>query len=847
MTAENEHFYETFQPSHYDLYIDVNRGTKVISGRTTISGEAKATEISVHQKYLTITSVTDEAGQDLAYTVDNEHEAIRVTLREVGPTALTITYTAPLTDTMMGIYPSYYEVAGEKKQIIGTQFETTFARQAFPSIDEPEAKATFDLALKFDEQPGETVLANMPELREEDGVHYFATTVRMSTYLVAFAFGDLQSKTTRTKSGVEVGVFATKAQKANELDFALDIAKRSIEFYEDFYQTPYPLPHSWQLALPDFSAGAMENWGLVTYREAYLTLDPDNTPLRQKQVVATVIAHELAHQWFGDLVTMKWWDDLWLNESFANMMEYVAIDAIEPDWHIWELFQTDDVSAALNRDATDGVQSVHVQVEDPAEIDALFDGAIVYAKGARMLVMVRALLGDDALRKGLKAYFDAHQYGNATGADLWQALGDASGLDVGTIMTSWLEQPGYPVVTAAVVDGQLTLAQQQFFIGEGEEKGRQWQIPLNSNYEAVPQLLTEHEIVVGDYQQLRAESGQPFQLNVGNNSHFIVKYDETLLADLAQDATKLSAISQLQLLQDQRLLAEGRLTSYATVVPLLQTFANSKHVVVTTTLYDVANNLKKFVTPDSEEEHQLQMFFDSLSRQQVARLGWHAQAGESSDDAITRPLVLRAALYAQNAEAIAAAHDLFVAQQADLLALPAEVRGLVLRNEVENYGNEALFDQLLQAYVASSDATFKRDIQGALTQTPDSDLIATLISKFEDANTIKPQDLRAWYRGVLANKHGQQAAWDWIRADWQWLEDTVGGDMEFTTYITVTAGIFQTAERLAEFKAFFEPKLPTPGLTREITMDIKVVETRVALVEAEQEAVNAAIRAANND
>ena len=847
MTAENEHFYETFQPSHYDLYIDVNRGTKVISGRTTISGEAKATEISVHQKYLTITSVTDEAGEDLAYTVDNEHEAIRVTLREVGPTALTITYTAPLTDTMMGIYPSYYEVAGEKKQIIGTQFETTFARQAFPSIDEPEAKATFDLALKFDEQPGETVLANMPELREEDGVHYFATTVRMSTYLVAFAFGDLQSKTTRTKSGVEVGVFATKAHKANELDFALDIAKRSIEFYEDFYQTPYPLPHSWQLALPDFSAGAMENWGLVTYREAYLTLDPDNTPLRQKQVVATVIAHELAHQWFGDLVTMKWWDDLWLNESFANMMEYVAIDAIEPDWHIWELFQTDDVSAALNRDATDGVQSVHVQVEDPAEIDALFDGAIVYAKGARMLVMVRALLGDDALRKGLKAYFDAHQYGNATGADLWQALGDASGLDVGAIMTSWLEQPGYPVVTAAVVDGQLTLSQQQFFIGEGEEKGRQWQIPLNSNYEAVPELLTEHEIVVGDYQQLRAESGQPFQLNVGNNSHFIVKYDETLLADLAQDATKLSAISQLQLLQDQRLLAEGRLTSYAAVVPLLQTFANSEHVVVTTALYDVANNLKKFVTPDSEEEHQLQMFFDSLSRQQVARLGWHAQAGESSDDAITRPLVLRAALYAQNAEAIAAAHDLFVAQQADLLALPAEVRGLVLRNEVENYGSEALFDQLLQAYVASSDATFKRDIQGALTQTPDSDLIATLISKFEDANTIKPQDLRAWYRGVLANKHGQQVAWDWIRADWQWLQDTVGGDMEFTTYITVTAAIFQTAERLAEFKAFFEPKLPTPGLTREITMDIKVVETRVALVEAEQEAVNAAIRAANND
>lgn len=845
MTAENEHFYETFQPSHYDLYLDVNRGSKLITGRTTISGKAKALAIAIHQKYLTIDAVTDEAGEALTYTVDNEHEAIRVQLREVGPTALTITYTAPLTDTMMGIYPSYYEVQGEKKQIVGTQFETTFARQAFPSIDEPEAKATFDLALKFDEQPGETVLANMPEIREADGVHYFATTVRMSTYLVAFAFGDLQSKTTRTTSGVEVGVFATKAHKANELDFALDIAKRSIEFYEDFYQTPYPLPHSWQLALPDFSAGAMENWGLVTYREAYLTVDPDNTPLRRKQVVATVIAHELAHQWFGDLVTMKWWDDLWLNESFANMMEYVAIDAIEPDWHIWELFQTSDAPAALSRDATDGVQSVHVQVEDPAEIDSLFDGAIVYAKGARMLVMVRALLGDDALRKGLKAYFDAHKYGNATGADLWQALGEASGLEVGAIMNSWLEQPGYPVVTATVVDGQLTLSQQQFFIGAGEDQGRQWQIPLNSNYAAVPELLTDQQIVVGDYQQLRAESGQPFQLNVGNNSHFIVKYDETLLADILRDANSLSTISQLQLLQDQRLLSEGGLTSYATVVPLLQTFANSEHVVGTTALYQVANNLKKFVTPDSEEARQLQVFFDGLSRQQVARLGWQAEAGETSDDAITRPLVLRAALYAENADAIATAHQLFVDQQTDLAALPAEVRGLVLQNEVENFGSEALFDQLLQAYVASSDANYKSDIQVALTQTTDPALITKLVGKFEDANIIKPQDLRAWYRGVLANERGQQAAWDWIRTEWQWLDDTVGGDMEFTTYITVTAGIFQTAERLAEFKAFFEPKLPTPGLTREITMDIKVIETRVALVAAEKEAVNAAIQAAN--
>ena len=365
-------FYETFHPEHYDLFIDVNRADKTISGTSTITGEAQDDTIFINQKYMKISAVRAD-GKDVDFTVDDKDEAIKIDLGRTGETTIAIDYSAPLTDSMMGIYPSYYELNGEKKQIIGTQFETTFARQAFPCVDEPEAKATFTLSLKWDEKPGEIALGNMPETSIENGVHHFEETVRMSTYLVAFAFGELQSKIAETKGGIKVGVFATKAHKPKELDFALDIATRAIDFYEKFYETPYPLPHSWQLALPDFSAGAMENWGLITYREAYLLLDPDNTSLEMKKLVATVITHELAHQWFGDLVTMKWWDNLWLNESFANMMEYLSVDNLEPDWHIWEMFQTNEAPAALQRDATDGVQSVHVQVNDPAEIDALFD------------------------------------------------------------------------------------------------------------------------------------------------------------------------------------------------------------------------------------------------------------------------------------------------------------------------------------------------------------------------------------------------------------------------------------------------------------------------------------------
>lgn len=838
--ADSTRFYEKFQPVHYDIYLDIDRAAKHFKGITTIKGNAVDTKIALHQKFLNVASVQAD-GQDVPFSFSDHQEAIQLELPHSGDVELKVVYDAKLTDTMMGIYPSYYTVAGQKKQLIGTQFETTAARQAFPGIDEPEAKATFSLAIKYDEQPGETIIANMPEDHVENGVHYFQETVKMSTYLVAFAFGELQSKFAKTKSGVEIGVFSTKAHQPKELDFSLDIAKRAIEFYEDFYQTPYPLPQSYQLALPDFSAGAMENWGLVTYREAYMLLDPDNTTLNQKRLIATVITHELAHQWFGDLVTMKWWDDLWLNESFANMMEYVAVDALEPEWNVWEMFQTSEVPMALQRDATDGVQSVHVAVDDPAEIDTLFDGAIVYAKGARMLVMVRALLGDDAMRKGLKNYFAAHQYGNATGADLWQALGEASGMNVGQIMESWLEHPGYPVVEVKVEDGKLMLSQQQFFIGDGEEKGRLWQIPLNANYNQAPAIFSEQSLVLGDYTQLRKQNGRPFRVNVGDNSHVIVKYDETLLNDILDHLDELGAIDQLQLLQDLRLLAEGRQISYAQIVPLLSRFKDSRSGIVNEMLYHVANSLKNFVQPAAKTERQLQQLFDQLSVKQVQRLGWLSQKDESNDDQLTRPIVLSAALYAQNRDTIKQAQALFNQYQDHLADLPADVRGLVLANEVKNYGSQELFDTLLADYQKTADAGFKQDICAALTKTQDDQLIAQLIDRFEDADTIKPQDLRAWFRGVLANDHGQQAAWDWIQQEWSWLEKTVGGDMEFPTYITVISRIFKTSQRLAEFKRFFTPKENDPMLKREIQMDEKVIASRVELIESEQAAVNAAI------
>ncbi|MDF7638036.1 M1 family metallopeptidase [Lactobacillus sp. ESL0791] len=836
-----KHFYETFHPEHYDLFIDVNRENKTIKGTSTITGVAQEKTVLIHQKYMKISSVTCD-GSDVPFTVDDKNEAIEINLGKTGQVTLKIAYEAPLTDTMMGIYPSYYQVNGVKKEIIGTQFETTAARQAFPCVDEPEAKATFSLALKYDEHEGETTIANMPEIKVENGVHYFEKTVRMSSYLIAFGFGDLQSKMTETKDGVKVGVFATKAHKAKELDFALDIAKRAIEFYEDFYQTKYPLPHSWQLALPDFSAGAMENWGLVTYREAAILIDPDNSTVEQKAYVATVITHELAHQWFGDLVTMKWWDDLWLNESFANMMMYLSVDAMEPDWHIWDnMFQISEVPAALNRDATDGVQPVHVQVEDPADIDSIFDSSIVYAKGARMLVMVRTLLGDDALRKGLKYYFEQHSYSNATGDDLWNALSTATDLDIGKIMHTWLDQPGYPVVSAKVVEnGHLILSQKQFFVGEGKDIGRTWAIPLNANFDA-PQIMSEKKVDLGSYQELRAKAGHALRLNVGNDSHFIVKYDDTLMTDIMNELNELKPVDHLQLLQDLGFLADSKQISYAEIVPLLPKFADSRSNIVIKSLFGSARKLRKFVEPGSAAEKNLKDLFDKLSQKQLVRLGFQVKAGENIEDTQIRPNEVSASLYAENPATIKALHELFTKNEADLHGLSADIRAYVLMNEVKHFGSHDLQVKLVGEYQTAVDPAYKNDLLAAITDTENAAELNEIIANFKNANLIKPQDLTSWYYNVLLNRKGEQAAWNWIRDEWSWLEKTVGGDMEFTSYIKVIANVFHTPERLAEFKAFFEPKINQPGLGREIQMDTKVIATKVDLIREEKDAVNEAV------
>ena len=839
-----EHFIEKFVPENYNIFLDINRTEKSFSGNVAITGEALDNVISFHQKDLTIASVLLD-NQNLDFKVDNQQESLSIDLPETGTMTLVIEFSGKITDNMTGIYPSYYTVDGMKKEVISTQFESHFAREAFPCVDEPEAKATFDLSIKFDQAADEIVLSNMPEVdaerRKETGLWTFDTTPRMSSYLLAFALGGLQGKTASSKNGTEVGVFSTKAHNPKTLDFALDIAVRVIDFYEDYFGVRYPIPLSYHVALSDFSAGAMENWGLVTYREVYLLVD-ENSTVKSRQNVALVVAHELAHQWFGNLVTMKWWDDLWLNESFANMMEYVSIDAIEPSWNIFEDFQTTGVPLALQRDATDGVQSVHVAVNHPDEINTLFDPAIVYAKGSRLMHMLRRWLGDDDFRAGLKIYFEKHQYSNTIGHDLWDALSEASGKDVAAFMDAWLEQPGYPVVTAEVVDDTLVLSQKQFFIGEGQDQNRIWPIPLNTNWTGLPETLTEERLAIPNFSQLAAQNEGALRLNTANTAHYITNYKGQLLKAVLNQLTELDTTSKLQVVQERRLLAESGEISYAELIPLLTKLTDETSYLVSEAIAQVVDGLDMFMDEGSEAQAEFKALVNRLMQKNYDRLGFEPQVGESDEDEMVRQKAISLMLYADNADAVAKAEEIFDAHKENIESIPASIRLSVLANQVKHAETEELVSLYLDCYVKTNDGNFRRQLAAALSNTKEKATVERILGELKNKDVVKPQDLAmSWYRPFLNKDFSQGAFWNWACENWDWITSALGGDMSFDKFVIYPANTFKTPERLEEYKAFFEPQLDDMAISRNITMGIKEISARINLINTSKAAVESAL------
>ena len=826
---------EQFVPEHYDLSLTLEREARTFNGVVTIHGASTvgATSIAVHAKDLAIESVTFD-GKEAEFKAANNDELVIIhpDIKE-GSHIVVIGFSGDITDAMHGLYPCYFEHDGVKKELLATQFESHHAREVFPCIDEPAAKATFNVTLTT--EPNNTVLGNMPvksqNLEHEKLVTTFEKTPRMSTYLLAWVIGELHKKTAKTNSGVEVNIWATPAQPAESLDFALDIATRTIDFFDEYFDTPYPLPKSDHVALPDFSSGAMENWGLITYREIALLADPKTTSVSSKHYIATVVAHELSHQWFGNLVTMKWWNNLWLNESFATLMEYIAVDALQPEWNVWLDFATMESILSLRRDSIDGVQAVQVDVNHPDEISTLFDGAIVYAKGARLLRMLQHYIGHEAFQTGLKAYFAKFAYGNTEGNDLWAELGKASGKDITSFMNTWISQPGYPVVSVEASNDVLNLSQKQFFVGPHEPSTKLWPIPLNSSSNNLPEIMSAKELTITQI------DGTPIRLNVGDTAHFITHYDSQSLAKLVDEVRNgnLSPLDRLQLLHEQTLLARGNEATSAEIIPLLDAYKLETTEAVWDIISVAIGELKKFVEDDEASEKKLRKLSADLAREQYNRLGWHQQEGEEESDTKLRATIIGTMLYGEDEDAIKKALDLYTSTP--LADLNPELRALIIGAAVRHGNDDSIYDTLIREYKKTSSGDLQQDIASGLTSSKNPKKLAELLALVLDDKVVRSQDVARWFVWTIRNRYGRDVAWQWVQDNWAWIKKTFGGDKSYDDFPRYSALGLMTRTQLEEYKVFFAPMQNEPALKRVIAMGISEIEGRVELIERDTAAV----------
>jgi aminopeptidase N len=774
------------------------------SGQVIITGKKAgrpSERVTLHQKDLRISGATivkhdkrgDEAVEIERINVQKSYDEVRLhTVEKLFPGNYTVTlaFEGQITRPMNGIYPCFFEHDGQEQKLIATQFESHHAREAFPCIDEPEAKATFVLTLTTPQS--KAIIANTPiKLQETVGdtvVTTFEETPRMSTYLLAFAFGDMDFLEAKTKEGTVVRAYATP-ENVKHTDFALDVAVKCLEFYNEYFDIPYPLAKCDFIALPDFASGAMENWGCITFREQALLVDPANTSLPMKQWVANVVAHELTHQWFGNLVTMKWWNDLWLNESFASWMSYLAIDQLFPEWKVWEQFIVDEQSQALKLDALDNTHPIEVTINHPDEIRTIFD-AISYEKGASVILMLKDYLGDEKFRDGLRVYLKRHAYGNTASTDLWAAWEEASGKPVQDFMRAWTTQAGYPLVYAGSYEGKPSLLQERFYLNPKATKADTlWPIPL----------LTKQLKLERIEKSVQATTlPNDLLLNQGRTGFYRVAYESALSQRLAEQVKqgKLSALDRLGLLADSFEASKAGYSSTVDTLKLLQAYENEDNTFVWDVITNVLAGIRSTMR-DEELRDAMKPLGRKLAATQVARLGWDAKDGESHFDTLLRPTVLGLAAVSDGEAVVAEALKRFHAMQKPEDVDP-DIRGIVYGTAARK-GAAKEFDKLLAMHNASKNSEDRVTLSAALTAFEQPELYKKALSQIATSN-VRLQDAGYWVAYSFANRFARDTTWQWMQDNWEWLEQNMGNDLSFYRMPNYAARNYSDESFLPEFK-----------------------------------------------
>jgi puromycin-sensitive aminopeptidase len=774
----------TAVPSRYDIRLEPDFTTLTFRGQESVALDVTETisEIVLNAIELAIDSASleNDRGDTIRATATMDDSAERCRLALASPAArgrwrLRLAFRGTLNDKLRGFYRSVYkDPSGVSRTMAATQFEATDARRAFPCWDEPSFKAVFAVTLAID--PALTAVSNTAIVSEtsENGrkVVRFADTIVMSTYLVAFVVGELEATDAIPIGRTPLRVWCVPGKK-HLAQFGQEIGAASLAFFEDYYGLPYPGDKLDLLAIPDFAAGAMENLGAITFRETALLVDETAASHAELERVADVVAHENAHMWFGDLVTMTWWNGIWLNEAFATFMEMLAVDAWKPEWQRWNTFGVSR-AAALSLDGLHSTRPIEFPVTSPRDADAMFD-VLTYEKGAAVLRMLEQYLGAVVFREGVRGYLLAHRFANADTGDLWAALGRASQQPIPAVMDGWIFRPGYPVVTVSRdPGGHLVLSQQRFnYLREPlpsatAEPEQPWQVPIQLRLYAGGRQSEERVLLSDREARLRVGAGaERVVANAGGHGFYRVRYAPDLLDALLQRIEALAPIERFNLVNDAWALAVAGLMPLTAYLDLTARFRDERDRNVWSVLLGSFNTLNRILEP--ADRRRFEAFVRDRAAAAFEALGWTPRTGE---DELTRQLrgdLVRAlGVLGNDASVQARAVEVYRAYLADSGAVDPNVLPAVIA-VLAHTGDAGRYEDFLRRFRSAGTPQEEQRYLYALAGFREAQLMRQTLERAVNGE-IRTQDAPFVVRSMLMSVDARELAWDFVKQHWDTMD-----------------------------------------------------------------------------
>ncbi|KAK5962370.1 arginine/alanine aminopeptidase PWA37_000413 [Arxiozyma heterogenica] len=867
MSYEREVLPTNVTPVHYNLQFEPNFQDFTFIGSTSIQlrvNDSSIDSISVNTLELEYESVKlNDQIDNTGLEIDTDKQVAKFSFPKgtIGSLAtsedamitLDIKFKGILNDQMAGFYRAKYmdPKSGETKYMATTQFEATDARRAFPCFDEPNLKATFSVTLVS--ETNYTHLSNM-DVKEESvnetgkKVTVFNITPKMSTYLVAFIVAEL-AYVENTEFRIPVRVYATPGTECKG-QYSADLAAQTLKFFEYTFNIDYPLPKMDMVAVHEFSAGAMENWGLVTYRVADVLIEPSEASLDRLQRVAEVVQHELAHQWFGNLVTMDWWESLWLNEGFATWMSWYSCNNTNPDWKVWEQYVADSLQRALSLDSLRSSHPIEVPVKNAAEINQIFD-AISYSKGSSVLRMVSKWIGEHYFIKGVSEYLCKYQYDNAKTEDLWRYLSLVTGKDVTSVMNVWTKKVGFPVVRVdETEDGKITLTQNRF-LSTGDVKPEDDEIIF-------PVLLSLKTSECVDESLIFNKRTETFEINKGDNDFFKINGDQigtyiTLYSDarwkkLGEQRELLSVEDRTGLVADVKSLAASGYTSTVNFLDLISHWREDESFVVWNQIINSITALQNtWIFEPSEINDALLRFVLDLVSKKVHELKWDfSDAGNNSNNNNDYTLqklkvtLFGAACAAKDSEVLAAAKEMFNNQVSGKMSIPSVIKPIVFTAIAKN-GSVQEYEILLNIYKNSSNTDEKLAALRSLGAFKDPALIERTLSYLLDGTVLK-QDIYTPLVGLRTHPEGIKAMWKWAQENWDEIVSRLQpGSPVLGHVLTLTTSGYTSTEAADEIASFFASK-DTRGYDQSLAQALDAIKAKAQWVKRDREVVSSYLK-----